>query len=565
MRLDRAMKMKNSNFRTMTVNIPVVLIALFLACACARQDPETGVSGEESAKAHLDARVEARLEAAGEVLQGEVLDPESGLVVFRGIPFAAPPTGDNRWRPPAPHPARQGVQDASAFGPACPQLQGNPDFYRFVAERVGASPDRIPPMENISEDCLYLNVWTGSTDPEARRPVMVWIYGGSNINGYAQEPEYLGHNFARRGVVYVSFNYRVGALGFLAHKGLSAESTQGVSGNYGILDQIAALQWVRDNIAAFGGDPENVTIFGESAGAADTATLIASPLARGLFHRAISQSGGYPVDIFYTLEEAEQMGNKIAQHLELENPANPVQSIEAMRALSWQSIVQGAADAEAGDYSAVNIDGWLLPESLAAMYLKGVESDVELMIGANKNENYPWVKEDATASDLAESLQNFDSPYREELETLLAANPGVPVRLQIDRLGSAESFLCPSLFIADAMARNGNPVYFYYFTRVRPGGEKLLAYHGAEISYAHGSAYDWLPADEIDLSLTESMGRYWANFAATGSPNGDGVPPWPSFTIGAGEYQELGDTVTSQSGLETGLCAILDRYRETKM
>jgi para-nitrobenzyl esterase len=207
----------------------------------------------------------------------------------------------------------------------------------------------------------------------------------------------------------------------------------------------------------------------------------------------------------------------------------------------------------------------LLPDSLAGLYLAGVERDVELMIGTNKNENYPWVKEDATAGDLAESLRAYKSPYKEELEALLAANPEVPVRLLIDRFGSAETFLCPSLFIANAMAKNGNPVYFYYFTRVRPGGEKLLAYHGAEISYAHDSAYEWLPANEIDLALTETMGRYWVNFAARGSPNGNGLPVWPAFTSGIGEYQELGDVVKPGSGLEPELCDILDRYRETKM
>ncbi len=539
----------------------VPLAALIVLAACSRQDPEPQAASLEPAKASIEARVEA----GGEILQGEVLDPESGLAVFRGIPFAAPPTGDNRWRPPAPHQARQGVQEALAFGPACPQLQGNPDFYRFVAERVGAPPDVVPPMQNISEDCLYLNVWTQISDPAEKRPVMVWIYGGGNSNGYAQEPEYLGHNFARRGVVYVSLNYRVGALGFMAHRGLSAESGEGVSGNYGILDQVAALQWVRDNISAFGGDPDNVTIFGESAGAANTATLIVSPLAKGLFHHAISQSGGYPVDVFYTLEEAEVMGGKIAQHLQIEDPADPAKSVAAMRAMSWQSIVQGAVDAEAGDYSAVNIDGWLLPRSLAAMYLRGVESDVDLMIGANKNEDYPWVKEDATAGDLEESLQRFESPYKEELEAILAWDPDVPVRRQIDRLETAVDFLCPSLFIANAMARNGNPVYFYQFTRVRPGADKLLAYHGAEISYAHDTAYDWLPADETDRALTETMGRYWVNFAATGSPNGEGVPHWPPFTADGGEFQELGDRVAPGSGLEIDLCAVLDRYRETKM
>jgi len=552
--------MRHSKFRSMATRNLVLSLAIIFACACSRTEPESAPDNAETAKTPP-----GRVEAAGEILQGELLDPESGLMVFRGIPFAAPPTGDNRWRPPVPHTARTGVQDATKFGPACPQLQGNPEFYRYLAGRVGAPPDVIPPMDNISEDCLFLNVWTVNPDPEARRPVMVWIYGGGNSNGYAQEPEYMGDGLARRGVVYVSLNYRVGALGFLAHKGLSAESTQGVSGNYAILDQIAALQWVRDNISAFGGDPDNVTIFGESAGAANATTLVVSPPAQGLFHRAISQSGGYPVDIFYTLEEAEILGGEIARHLGLENSANPAQSIEAMRALSWEDIVQGAVDADAGSVSLVNIDGWLLPDSLAAMYKKGVKSDVELIIGVNKNENYPWVKEDATEADLAELLDGYESPYKEEIEVLLAANPEVPIRLQMDRAGSGGDFLCPSLFIAREMARSGNPVYFYQFTRVRPGGEKLLAYHGAEISYALDSAYEWLPADDTDLALTETMGQYWVNFAAKGSPNGGDLVEWPAFTVKAGEYLELGDVVRSRSGLETGLCAILDRYRETRM
>jgi len=538
-----------------------LVIALVLMCACSHQQSAPTVAGAEPAQKHVDGRVKA----GDEVLQGEVLDPESGMIVFRGIPFAAAPVGDKRWRAPLPHTPRPGVQDATAFGPACPQLQGNPEFYRFLTQQLGESPDIVPPMENISEDCLYLNVWTKNPNRGDKRPVMVWIYGGGNSNGYAQEPEYSGEGFARRDVVYVSFNYRVGALGFLAHKGLSQEQAQGVSGNYGILDQIAALQWVRHNISAFGGDPENVTIFGESAGAADTATLIVSPLAKGLFHRAISQSGGYPVDSFYTLGEAEILGAKIAQHLGLEDPADPAQSVKAMRELSWQAIVQGAVDAKAGIYSAVNIDGWLLPRSLAAMYQTGVVNDVALMIGSNKNENYPWIKADASASDLAEILQEFPGPYRGEIEAVLAKNPDVPVRLLIDRLGRANDFLCPSLFIAEAMAKRGKPVYFYYFTRVRPGGEKLLAYHGAEISYAHDSAYAWLPANETDRALTATVGQYWVNFAATGSPNGDNLPEWLAFTTAAGQYQELGDVVTSRSGLEVELCGILDRYRETKM
>lgn len=540
---------------------PVLAFLLVFASACSKQEPPA----DGAVVVPGPASVSARIVAGGEVLQGEVLDPESGLVVFRGIPFAAPPVGAGRWRPPLPHAPRQGVQDATAFGPACPQQQGNPDFYRFVAERFGVSPDRIPPMENISEDCLYLNVWVKNPGAGEKRPVMVWIYGGGNRNGYAQEPEYLGENLARRDVIYVSINYRVGALGFLAHQGLSAESERSVSGNYGILDQVAALHWVRDNIAPFGGDPENVTVFGESAGAGDIATLIVSPLAEGLFERAISQSGGYPADIFYTQEEAERNGARVAQQLGIDDPENPAATVEAMRALDWRTLVEGAAESGEGNFSEVAIDGWVLPDALASLYLEGAMNDVDLVIGANRNENYPWVKENASADDLADSLASFGSPYSEELAALLAEQSDVPIRSQIDRIESARDFLCPSLFIAEAMALRGHPVYFYYFTRVRPGGERLLAYHGAEISYVHGTPYDWMPADQTDRELTEIMGQYWVNFAANGSPNGAGLPEWPPFTAAGGEYQELGDAVAPGSGLEPELCAILGRQRLARL
>jgi para-nitrobenzyl esterase len=507
---------------------------------------------------------QAMVEAAGESMLGEVLDSNTGLSVFRGIPYAAAPLGARRWRSPVPHVPRKGVQDATTFGPACPQLQGNSRFYQFVAEQLGKSPDLVPLMQNISEDCLYLNVWSGNLNGKDKLPVMVWIYGGSNINGYAQEPEYNGLKLASKGVVYVSLNYRVGALGYMAHKGLSAESESGVSGNYGILDQIAALKWVKSNIEAFGGDPDNITIFGESAGAANTVTLMASPLAKGLFHRAISQSGGYPVDGFYTLNQAEDLGSKIAGHLSVEDTENPAKSIEGMRALGWEAIVQGAVDSKAGYYSAVNIDGWLLPDALATIYAQGVVNGVDLMIGTNQNENYPWVKQDAGESDLAEYLQAFQSPYREEIEALLAKNPELTSRLQMDRIGSAESFLCPSLYIADKMADNGHKVKVYYFTRVRPGADALLAYHGAEISYTHDSAYEWLPADETDLALTNSIGQYWVNFATSGSPDGDGLTPWPDYTADAPHYLELGKEIHQGKALEAELCAVFDRIREVK-
>ncbi|MCP4047873.1 MAG: carboxylesterase family protein, partial [Gammaproteobacteria bacterium] len=324
------------------------------------------------------------------------------------------------------------------------------------------------------------------------------------------------------------------------------------------------LKWVQNNIEVFGGDPDNVTVFGESAGAANTITLMASPLAKGLFHRAISQSGGYPVDSFYTLDQAEDLGSKIAGHLGLEDSDNPAKSIEGMRSLGWEAIVQGAVDSKAGSYNAVNIDGWLLPDALATIYAQGLVNNVDLVIGANKNENYPWVEPDASDTDLADFLEAFESPYREEIEALLEKNPGYAPRLQIDRIGSAETFLCPSLYIAKNMANNAHKVKFYYFTRVRPGADTLLAYHGAEISYTHDSAYEWLPANETDLALTSDIGQYWINFATHGSPDGDSLPPWPDYTADMQQFLELGKKINPGKDLEVELCAIFDRIREAK-
>ncbi len=308
------------------------------------------------------------VEAGGEILIGAHLVGDAKTAVFRGIPYAAPPAGELRWRPPEPHVPRAGHQDASRFGSACPQLQGNPDWYRDVARKFGRSPDAIADLTDIQEDCLYLNLWSRNLSGDTPQPVMVWIHGGSNINGFSHEPNYLGHNLAKRGVVVVSINYRLGALGFMAHPALTAESDRTVSGNYGLLDQIAALRWVRDNIASFGGDPDRVTVFGESAGAADIGTLIASPLASGLFRRAIIQSGGYPLHNTATVSDDAVLGVKLMSALGVGN--DPGQ-LDKMRALSWQEIVAAVPGAAPGGFTRAVVDGWLLPKPAAEIFEAG--------------------------------------------------------------------------------------------------------------------------------------------------------------------------------------------------
>ncbi len=500
-----------------------------------------------------------RVEAAGEILIGELLDQRSGLSVFRGIPYAAPPVGPLRWRPPAPHAPRPGPQDATRFGPACPQLQGTAEWYRTVARGFGRSPDVVPDLERISEDCLTLNVWTQALAGGELQPVMVWIHGGSNEEGYAHEPNYLGHEIARRGLIVVSIQYRLGALGFMAHPALGTESEREVSGNTGILDQVAALRWVAQNIEAFGGDPERVTAFGESAGAADIGTLMASPLGRGLFRRAIVQSGGYQLDSTQTLRDEEALGIRLVEALADEGSQD---LLRAMRALPWLEVVEAARRTLPDHSWDAVIDGWLLPKPAAAIFRAREQSAVDLLIGSNANEWLMYLPDPATEADLRAALDSHvrKEDHTEALSVLETSGPaGLAARL--DRLIGSAEFHCPSLAMAGAMSARSERVFFYRFSRVRPGGAKLLAYHGAEIPYVFDSADEWLPGDATDRALSDRMLAYWVRFAQTGDPNGEGLPAWPAFRPESEDHQILGDEVRAARGLDRELCRILDRWR----
>jgi len=499
---------------------------------------------------------------AGEILIGERLDAQGDLAVFRGIPYAAPPVGSLRWRPPALHTPREGPQDATRFGPACPQLQDNPEWYRSVAEGFGRSPEGVPDLERIGEDCLVLNVWTRALGAAELQPVMVWIHGGGNENGYAHEPNYLGHELARRGVVVVSIQYRLGALGFLAHPALGAESGRGLSGNQGILDQIAALRWVAQNIEAFGGDPERITAFGESAGAADIGTLIASPLGRGLFRRAIVQSGGYQLNGAQTLRDEEAQGVRLLDALDVEGSPDP---LAAARALPWLEVVETAKRALPDHAWNAVVDGWLLPEPAARVFEAGEQNAVDLLIGSNANEWLMYLPDPATEADLHAALDShvLEADRLEALSLLESTTPGGPAA-RLDRLIGAAEFHCPSLAMARAMRRATDRVFVYRFTRVRPGGAKLLAYHGAEIPYVFATADAWLPGDETDRALSDLMLAYWIRFAETGDPNGEGLPDWPVFDPDGEDHQILGDEVVASRGLDRELCRILDRRRRER-
>lgn len=413
---------------------------------------------------------------------------QNGISVYRGLPFAAPPVGDLRWRAPEAILPWDGVRDASAFGPVCMQ-----------------SGETVPGLgtEPMSENCLYLNVWTPANGAEERLPVMVWLYGGGRHVGSGSARLYWSDRLARKNVVVVTLNYRLGAFGMMAHPELSAEAPYGASGNYLLLDQIAALRWVQGNIAEFGGNPGNVTLFGQSAGATSVSQLLVSPLARGLFHRAIGQSGGdlrsSPVTV--SLSEAENAGTEFAQKLGANSVAD-LRAISAEEILANDVIGYFDNGTPRGAHE-VNVDNYVLPGTVRSLYAQGLQQNVPLLNGYNAG----------------------DDP---ELHPAAGRN------------------------WARLHARSGNNVYSYYFTKVPPYPPfrfRGIAGHGAELIYLFGFPppiffyaveFPWNAAR--DAELTDIFASYWTNFAKHGDPNGEGLPSWPAFGA-AEQILEIGETL----------------------
>ncbi|MEH6559341.1 MAG: carboxylesterase family protein [Oceanicoccus sp.] len=497
---------------------------------------------------------------AGEVLIGKWSAERKQQAQFFGIPFAAPPVGENRFRPPADHTPRSGQQSATQFGPACVQEQGNPDWYRSVARGVGAENAVIPDLENISEDCLTLNVWTENLSGKEKWPVLVWIYGGSNRNGFAHEPNYQGHNIATKGVVYVSINYRVGPLGFISHPALTAESEHQSSGNYGLLDQIKALQWVQDNIAAFGGDPTAVTVSGESAGAGNSANLIASPLAAGLFDGAILQSGGMRMSYTPNLADNEAVGESLAAALGVDRDGDIAAQLRDFSALK---ITQKHREVISSYNDVVN-DGWVLSASARSIVESGEHNRVNILTGSNAQEWLMYFPSTSGEEEYQQALDYYGGPNATAFRTLLDATD-LSVIEKRDLMFSGSSFHCVATKLAGDIRNHDNNAFVYRFTRVRPGAEALMAYHGAEIPYAFDTADDWLPADKIDRKLSRSMLVYWTNFVKTGNPNGGDLPEWPQYSNSSRAYLELGDTIKAGGDLDREFCALMEATWKHKL
>ncbi|MEO8336045.1 MAG: carboxylesterase family protein [bacterium] len=469
--------------------IRIATLSVTLA-ACSRNQPITGGTAPRAPTVTVDAGALAGVVDA------------SGVLVFRGVPFAAPPVGELRWRPPAPLAHWSGTHAADRLGKNCVQDQIYSDIDPFAA--------------GVSEDCLYLNVWTTDLDATAKKPVMVWIYGGGYNAGYGDEPRHYGAHLAQKGVVVVTLNYRLGVFGFFAHPALAAESPNASAGNYAILDQIAALKWVRANIEQFGGDPSRVTIFGESAGGSSVASLIASPLAKGLFHRAILQSGN-AIGGMRRKDSVYAEGVRFATRLGAPNV--DVGTIARLRAIPTDSLMRASRprDGKGGFSFAFNPrlvrDGWVLPLGVDSALARGVANVVPVIVGATGDEG--------------------DAAY-----------------------ASARAFARLTT------AQNTN-AWLYLFTRVGDDSvnKKRGAYHSADIPFAFGMpkpAIESAGHTSYDAALADAMSDYWVAFAMNGNPNTVRRPNWPVYDRTTDSYLELGPQVVAKSALRRAAYDSLD-------
>jgi para-nitrobenzyl esterase len=495
------------------------------------------------------ANDEPRATVSGGTIQGRAL-PAPGGAVFRGIPFAAPPVGDLRWREPQPVKPWTGTLKTVEYGAPCMQSVGGNGWNREIA---AAS----------KEDCLYLNVWTSEWPPRQSRPVMLWIHGGGNSGGSAigstgTEPSFDGERLSRRGVVVVTISYRLGIFGFIAHPELSAESPHGASGNYGILDQVAALRWVRDNIARFGGDPANVTVFGQSAGAQDTGMLMASPLARGLFAKAIAQSGTVMIGgrLTPTLKESEQKGIALAQRLN----APPTGAIQYMRTLPAEELLESLAGsrgagarAEGGRGAGIrldaSIDGYVITRSPIEIFRSGAEAPVPLVIGNNGRER----PGQGGAEGLKEAIGTFYGTMSDKATALYEKVPSyAPWGDANAQFTTDTQFRCSAVQIA-SWHRAHAPTWEYEFTR---GYEPVGANHSWELQYVFGNLLE-RSNDPMDRTLSDEVQLYWTRFAKTGNPNAAGLPEWPPLDEKTKSYLELAaDGPVVKTALRGPFCSL---------
>ena len=485
------------------------------------------------------AQVPAPVQTESGLVQG-VAAP--GLTVYKGIPFAAPPTGDLRWRAPQPAAKWEGVRAGDKFGPDPYQGDGKGE---------------------VSEDCLYLNIWTPAKSANEKVPVLVWIYGGGFSFGSTSTPVHNGEHLARKGVVLVTINYRVGPFGFLAHPELTAESSHHASGNYGLMDQIAGLQWVKKNIAAFGGNPEKVTIFGESAGGISVSMLCASPEARGLFRGAISQSGGsfgptrlttYPGENMRRLADAEQSGVEFAKKA-------GAASLAELRKVAADKLPGGWGSGSAWPI----VDGWVIPDDQHKLYEAGLYNDVAILVGYNSDEGLSFSREKTPGEFIANTQKRY-GPFAEKLLAVYPVGKDSIPKTARDLMRDA-AFGWQTWAWATLQARTGkSKVFYYYFDQhaEHAAGSPEADHgtpHGVDVPYVFQTLD---PKDDKltagDRAISEMMSTYWANFAKRGDPNGPAVPAWPEFTDKNRPVMYFHNKASVATVPSADALAVLDRY-----
>jgi len=486
--------------------------------------------------------------------------------IYRSIPYAAPPVKDLRWKPPQTVTPWVKPRRCDTFGPICPQAN-------YQGE--------------MSEDCLFLNVWTPDQGVDAKLPVMVWIHGGAFVSGCGSDEIYDGAALASQGVVVVTLNYRLGSLGFLAHPLLSAESSENISGNYGLLDQVAALQWVQRNIERFGGDPGKVTVFGQSAGAECISLLLVSPLARDLFHGAIVQS---PVMIGsirplreerYGVMPAEGVGQRIAQELKIHRDSDV---LSALRQISWKKIDEAIAklQMELGteilrSVCTPTVDGFVIPDHPVILFGEGRRHQVPLIVGVTANEStmfLPYiVSPEIGLAEYGQYLQTTFGGDVEKIGELLSVKSKADVWRRMDELISAKWFGAWANFMAGS-APGSHQTWFYRFTRQPPRlaarvlaedsvqrgipYKKIGACHSADLFYVFGFTKVLLGFFFRDWAISKQMMSYWTNFAKCGNPNGDGLPEWPCYdTADQRRYLEIDRNIRAIPHLDVELYQII--------